>query len=143
MKTCSGCGTKYENIENNFHKDKFTKSGYSSHCKICKNENSRIRHKNRTLSKSEAESLPKDTCNQCNEEYPRHSKFWGPLKRSKTGFMPICKSCRNKNKNKYYNEKKEAKKEREKLKIEDEEAKMNIMYQKVLNRVEEKPGLKI
>lgn len=38
MKTCTKCKTNYENIEENFNKDKYKKDGFHPYCKKCRSK---------------------------------------------------------------------------------------------------------
>lgn len=143
MKTCSICKKTFDNIEENFYKDRTNKDGHDHRCKHCSRTAKKINYYYNGKTDIKYVNIPKFTCTQCEQELPLLKEFFTKKKASNTGFSKICKKCYNTNKKEYRRLKKLDEAARQQALLEKEEAKMNKLYAEILSREEETLGLDI
>lgn len=143
MKTCSICKKTFDNIEENFYKDRTNKDGHDHRCKHCSKTMKKVSYYYNGVTDTKYKDTPKFTCTQCELTLPLLKEFFTKRKASSTGYSKICKKCYNLNQKEYKRLKKLDQATRDQAKLEKEEIEMDKLYQKILDRVEETPGLDI
>lgn len=95
MKKCAKCNQVYNQIDENFTKDKNRKDGYCPYCRNCL-KLLRAEHKGKpTKEREKIENERSDIkeCSICKTYFPRTKEYYNKSQSQKDGFHSYCKTC--------------------------------------------------